>query len=145
MKKFLLLFLAMVLLVACSDQDDENNVTSDPDEQEKSSETTQGENSSVKFSNIDIKTPEEQIVVKGKAAAANDVFYFKLMYGDKVVVDESKVELDTNASGWGSFELKMDIPKNEATEEQIPVLTFYVKDASGKMINPNYIPVDLGK
>ncbi|WP_188455277.1 hypothetical protein [Virgibacillus oceani] len=144
MKKFLVVFFAM-LLVACGNQDNEDNTNSEQKSQESSTETPSDENVSVKFRNLDITTPEKQIAVKGQAAATNDVFYFKLLYGEEVAVDESEVKLDTNASGWGSFELKIDIPKNDQTKDQIPVLTFYVKDESGKMVNPNYVPVDLAQ
>ncbi|WP_106498042.1 lipoprotein [Lentibacillus sp. Marseille-P4043] len=141
MKKYVFLFVATFLLAGCSGQDEQETKPEPKADNEVT--TTDEEAVSVQFNNIDITTPDGKILVKGNATASNDVFYFTLKYGEEVVVDETKVKLDTDESGWGTFELEIEQPKDAETKEEIPLFTFYVKNEAGEMVNPNYIPVDV--
>ncbi|GGB39764.1 hypothetical protein F3157_07195 [Virgibacillus dakarensis] len=141
MKKLLLLASIIFLLAGCSGQDNPGQ----KENQNQDKPVADKEKVSVQLNNIDIKTPDGKIIVKGNANATNDEFFFTLKYGDTVVVEERKIELDTDKSGWGSFELAIDQPDDGKTAKQIPVFTFYSKNNEGEIVNPNYVPVDVGK
>lgn len=142
MKKILLLFVVMLLLAGCGSKDEQTTETEPKADDVPSAGV---EDASVQFNNIDITTPDGKIVVKAKAKATNDAFFYTLEYGDQVVVDETKVQLDTDKDGWGSFDLEIDQPADKQTKEQIPIFTFYVKNKAGEMVNPNYVPVDVAE
>jgi hypothetical protein len=142
MKKMLLLLFAVMLLAGCGSKDEQ------PTETEQNTDdapSTDVEGAAVQFNNIDITTPNGKIVVKAEAKAVNDEFFYVLKYGDQVVVDETKVQLDPDKNGWGNFNLEVDQPTDKQTKEQIPVFTFYVKNKAGEMVSPNYVPVDVAQ
>ncbi|MEN1970349.1 hypothetical protein WMZ97_20030 [Lentibacillus sp. N15] len=146
MKKFLFFIAVIVLLAGCSSQDKQDeDVANDSKSTKEQAASVDKETASLNLTELDIQTPDGKIKVKGKASTTNDEFFYVLKYGDDVIINETKVTLDPDDTGWGAFDLDLDQPENEVSSDEVPIFTFYVKDKAGKRINPNYVPVDINE
>src|SRR5690625_7239019 len=81
-RRFFLLFFVVILLAACgADSDNENNNNGE----EKESTT---------FRNIDIVTEDDDVKITGEMNSWDGNFYYHLLSGEEVIMDEEEVETE---------------------------------------------------
>lgn len=134
--KYFLVIISLFVVVGCSgDQKPE----SPPETNGEESETSE---SSISFGILDVVTKGDVVHVTGEARTTEESFYYILEYGESLVVEETEVALNDEEGDWRTFSFEVSIKDKGLTEEETPFLTLYVKDGE-KVVNPNYIPVDL--
>ncbi|MFD1037690.1 hypothetical protein ACFQ3N_04570 [Virgibacillus byunsanensis] len=143
--KYVWIALTATLLIGCSEDNTEQEEVQQDQEENNAAETEpeSTDDSAVEFRNVDVKVENNEVQLTGEGKSDTDVAYFKLDQGESQIVEETEVELDPNEQGWGQFEITVQLSDEVASTEEVPVIMLYGKNASGEVINPNYIPVDL--
>ncbi|MFS0671979.1 hypothetical protein AB1K81_02150 [Ornithinibacillus sp. 179-J 7C1 HS] len=129
MKKVFII-VGLLLLAACG------NEKGEPKEQVSEVDTDVFAN----FRNVDIQVERNQAIITGEVNASNNEFYYKAEQGVKSVKKEERVSVDGQ---WGAFELVVGITEEITSSDEVVIVTMYTKTEDGKIINPNYIPLDL--
>ena len=139
MKK-IIVTIVLVVLVGC------NQSANDPKENNDSTENNNNEevksDVSVSFSEVEVIARDKSLSVTGEVQTNADEFYYTLEQGDKVIIEETAIEVDDSDSEWEAFEINDDSLEIDEENEETPFLKFYVKDQD-RIINPNYVPIDL--
>jgi|SRR5690625_4488173 len=139
MKK-IIVTIVLVVLVGC------NQSANDPKENNDSTENNNNEevksDVSVSFSEVEVIARDKSLSVTGEVQTNADEFYYTLEQGDKVIIEETAIEVDDSDSEWEAFEINDDSLEIDEENEEAPFLKFYVKDQD-RIINPNYVPIDL--
>ncbi|MHA6251675.1 hypothetical protein [Oceanobacillus sp. CAU 1775] len=125
-----MLVLFTFLLVACGD-------TNEVDVQDEVEST-------VSFRSMDIQVEDNTFTLVGEVNTDEDEFYYEIKQGEEVITEETAVEVVKEESRWVSFEISEEIPEDAFDGEDAPIITLYGKNESGEVVNPNYIPVDIG-
>lgn len=135
--RYLLMIVSLFIIVGCSqDQEPENNLNSNLENEHVASDKN------ISFGILDVITQDGKIEVTGEARSTEDSFYYILEYGEELIKEEVEIDLNDEDEDWRTFSFEIDIKDEGLTDEEVPLLTLYVKD-DGEVINPNYIPVDL--
>lgn len=137
MKQLVIMLLCTFILVACSNEEDTNKEPNNDDSQQSE------ESASVEFRNIDVKIGKNTIQVNGEAKATDETIYFKFEQGETVLANETAINLEKNEKGWGSFNIEVELSPKVSKTKKIPLITLYDKNKDGKVINQNYIPINL--
>ena len=137
MGKYIVTILAAILLMGCgSDQE--------PDHQDEQTETGETEErASVSFKDIDVKVEGDHMYLTGDAKTSEDEIFYELTQGEDVLKEETSINLEEGHLNWSSFEIKTKLPKDVAANEETPIVMLYVKGNNDKVVNPNYVPVDV--
>lgn len=135
--KYFLMFVGLFLIVGCSSGENVEIDTND----DHTNEATQSD-VTVKFAGIDIVYRRNAIHISGDVQTTEDYFYYILDNDGEVLIEETKIKVDDPGGEWSTFAFEVDIEDQDLTNEDVPFLTFYGKDGE-RMINPNYVPVDL--
>lgn len=130
MKKIIVVIGFLILLTACGDEE--------PQKETSVSQTSP--DAYAKFQNIDIQTEQNQARIAGDANASGNQFYYQVEQGEKILMREEIVEVD---SDWSSFEIIVRITQEMKESEDVVIVKMYNKDDEGRMVNPNYVPLDL--
>ncbi|WP_339215905.1 hypothetical protein [Ornithinibacillus sp. FSL M8-0202] len=130
MKKAFMIISTVFILSACGNQPDK---ASDP-----ITETT--DDVYANFQNVDIQIENNQAIISGNVNASNDEFYFQVEQEDHILKEEEKVTVDGE---WSDFSFRIDITDEMKELEEVVIVKMYTKGEDGKIINPNYIPLDL--
>ncbi|WP_412975002.1 hypothetical protein [Ornithinibacillus sp. 179-J 7C1 HS] len=130
MLKKVFIIVGLLLLAACG------NEKGEPKEQVSEVDTDVFAN----FRNVDIQVERNQAIITGEVNASNNEFYYKAEQGVKSVKKEERVSVDGQ---WGAFELVVGITEEITSSDEVVIVTMYTKTEDGKIINPNYIPLDL--
>lgn len=128
--KKVFIIVGLLLLAACG------NEKGEPKEQVSEVDTDVFAN----FRNVDIQVERNQAIITGEVNASNNEFYYKAEQGVKSVKKEERVSVDGQ---WGAFELVVGITEEITSSDEVVIVTMYTKTEDGKIINPNYIPLDL--
>ncbi|PAV29224.1 hypothetical protein CIL05_12570 [Virgibacillus profundi] len=129
--KYIILLLTAIMLIGCAES------------QEPNTETETQESATVNFRNIDVQIEANQINLAGEANTEEDEIFYTVDHGEQMIVEETNIQLDEGTHGWSSFELEITLPEKSADKIEAPIVTLYGKNKAGKVMNPNYIPVDL--
>lgn len=130
--KFSLLLLPFLLLFACGEDDEVTEMN-----QKQSEEET-----FVVFRNLDIQTEKNSFVLTGEVNAMENVFYYSIEQGEETLVEEQPFEVDD--SEWAAFEITEELPEQVLEGEDPPIINMYGKTTDNEIVNPNYIPIDVG-
>ncbi|MEN2466781.1 hypothetical protein [Ornithinibacillus sp. JPR2-1] len=130
MKKAFMIISTVFILSACGNQSDK---ASDP-----ITETTHDVYAN--FQNVDIQIENNQAIITGNVNASNDEFYFQVEQEDHILKEEEKVTVDGE---WSDFSFRIDITDEMKELDEVVIVKMYTKGEDGKIINPNYIPLDL--
>ncbi|OZU87977.1 hypothetical protein CIL03_14845 [Virgibacillus indicus] len=130
--KYLIMIVTALMLVACSESAEDEMINNDTEESD-----------SVSFRNVDVKTDDNQVHLTGQVSAAEGEFYYTAEQGEEKLIEENHVEVEEGTHGWSEFSLEITLPDGTAEKEEAPVVTLYGKNKTGKVINPNYVPIDL--
>ncbi|GAB3060272.1 lipoprotein [Virgibacillus ainsalahensis] len=136
MKYIIIVLTAAVVLAGCNSQGETDNGADTANEAEESP--------SVSLRNIEVVVENDQIQVTAEANAAENEIYYTLEQGETLLVEEEIINLDGGHYGWSDFQLEVELPEEVEKTEDAPIIKMYGKDDNGELINPNYIPVDLG-
>jgi hypothetical protein len=128
------LFVAM-LLVACGN---EQTKRTDIDGE-------QTDAVSVLFRDIDVKMKGNQLHLSGEAKSTENEIYYELTQGEEVLQQETAIPLNEGHLGWSEFDIELMLPKDAVEMEDTPIVMLYVKGNNSKVVNPNYIPVDINR
>lgn len=122
------------MLVACGNEDT------------KSDNVLTEDRASVSFQNIDVNVDSREFVLTGEVSGVVNEFFYVIDQGEERLLDEKSIPLDATSGDWGAFEINETIPESDSAvdSEDPPIITLYGKDNNNEMVNPNYIPVDLG-
>src|SRR5699024_12732220 len=94
------------------------------------------------FRGIDASVKGGVIHLSGQAKVTDDEFFYMVQYGDQSIVEESKVTLDETDDGWGEFHIEESTKDVETKDDEEPIAILYAKNAEGKKVNPNHIPIN---
>ncbi|MEC5423636.1 hypothetical protein QGM71_09045 [Virgibacillus sp. C22-A2] len=148
MKHNILLLLMVLLLSACTNNQNETETETETDsaseantESEESAEAE--ETASVNFRNVEVNVDGNQVIMTGEANATEGAIYYTLELEEDLLIEEEKVTLEEGSSVWSTFEIKMTLPVEASESADTFIATLYGKNNNGKVVNPNYIPVDL--
>lgn len=139
MMKRLFILMGLFFIVGCSNgetQEVEQNVAIDDVNEVPQSDVA------VRFAGIDVVTKRQSIHIEGDVQSKESHFYYTLEDEGEVLVEETMVEVEQPGEEWSTFTLEIDIEEMGLINQDVPLLTFYGKDDE-KIINPNYVPVDL--
>jgi len=129
--KYFMIIVAALVLTACGNE-----------EAEKTESNTQTESDvTIMFQNMDLKSQDNTFTLTGEAAATDGELFYVIDQGKERLIEEKRVTLE-KAGEWTSFEIKETLPESSMEGQDPPIITLYGKDATNKMVNPNYIPVD---
>ncbi|WP_085992757.1 hypothetical protein [Oceanobacillus senegalensis] len=121
MKYFLLICCMAILLVGCNNVDEEA--------------------ATFELRNVDVNVDNKKVHVTAEANVSGSEIYYRMEQGEEVLKEEQKVEVDKDT--WVDIEIKSIITERVGKSEEPPVIVIYSKDGKGKMLNPNYIPIDI--
>ncbi len=121
------------MLVACGNE--ENRVM----------DSNQENIASVKFQNMDLKVVGDEFVLSGEVSTADDEVFYVIEQGEERLQEEKSIKLDATTGDWIAFELNETIPETTENSESPLIVMLYGKDNNNEVVNPNYIPIDLGK
>ncbi|MFC4024488.1 hypothetical protein ACFOUV_11845 [Oceanobacillus longus] len=133
--KYFMILASVFMLVACGNEDNSST---------KSDNVLTEDGASVRFQNIDVKVDSYEFVLTGEASGIVNEFFYVIDQGEERLLDEKSIPLDASTGDWGAFEINETIPESAVVSEDPPIITLYGKDNNNEMVNPNYIPVDLG-
>lgn len=133
MRKIIVFLLTVLLLAACGSEQEARS-----DHKEEHTDTA-----SVMFRGIDVKVEGNQMHLIGEAKASGNELYYELSQGKKILQKETMIALDEEHLGWSEFDIASALPDNVADEADTPIVMLYVKGDNGRIVNPNYIPVDV--
>ncbi|MBS3680481.1 hypothetical protein KGF86_09665 [Ornithinibacillus massiliensis] len=130
MKKAFMIISTVFILSSCGNQPDK---ASDP-----ITETTHEVYAN--FQNVDIQIENNQAIITGNVNASNDEFYFQVEQEDHILKEEEKVTVDGE---WSDFSFRIEIIDEMKEQDEVVIVKMYTKGEDGKIVNPNYIPLDL--
>lgn len=135
--RVLLIVMSLFLLSACNGGN-ENEI----EQQEESNDSVKSD-LSISFNEPDVTYVNDMLIVKGEARTTEANFYYTLLDDETVLIEETEIEFkDKNVDEWRQFEIEGQLKEGVIEEGELPILKMYVKD-NGKIVNPNFIPIDL--
>ncbi|WP_249870136.1 hypothetical protein [Oceanobacillus saliphilus] len=142
MKYMMMIVVLLFMLAACGDNDRNNNSPAVDNNDNVGTENA----ASVMFQNIDVKVEGAEFLLTGEASTTTDQFFYVIDQGDDVLMEEKNIPLNEVApGGWVKFEINEKLPVIIEGKEDTPIITLYGKDENNQMVNPNYIPIDIGE
>jgi len=139
MKK-IIVTIVLVVLVGCNQSANDPKENNDSTENDNNKEVKS--DVSISFSEVEVIARDKNLSVTGEVQTNADEFYYTLEQGDKVIIEETAIEVDDSDSEWEDFEINDNSLEIDEENEEAPFLKFYVKDQD-RIINPNYVPIDL--
>lgn len=130
MKKAFIIISTVFILSACGNQPDKDS--------DSIAETTHDVYAN--FQNVDIQIENNLAIITGNVNASNDEFYFQVEQEEQILKEEEKV---TVAGEWSEFTFRIDITDEMKQQEELVIVKMYTKGEDGRIVNPNYIPLDL--
>ncbi|HLR79375.1 MAG TPA: hypothetical protein VK119_02180 [Bacillota bacterium] len=140
MKKYMVIFLLATIVIGCTTEEEPSPNQTDESNLENHSETE--DQTAASFRGIDASVKGGVIHLSGQAKVTDDEFFYMVQYGDQSIVEESKVTLDETDDGWGEFHIEESIKDVERKDDEEPIAILYAKNAEGKKVNPNHIPIN---
>ncbi|TQS75836.1 hypothetical protein DX933_06095 [Ornithinibacillus gellani] len=139
MKKYLsILFISLLIIAGCNGQKSEEAKPKNTNEN-KAADTDQ---STAAFQNIEVVHQGEGVIFTGEAKATNQAIYYKIVQGEKTVLEEKQLKLK-EADEWESVEWTVEVTDEMKDNPETPIIHLYGKNKQGEPVNPNYVPVDL--
>ncbi len=145
MRKYMILSgLLLLLITGCSNKEadvkkDSNKLSIE--DQEKAQEQAH-QKAIVEFRDIDVVKVDTLVKLTGEATAENGEFFYQIEQDGVIIQEEKQIPLDKDGQAWQDFNIETDIAGFKNKEDPL-IMMFYGKDAKGKKMGQNYIPVNL--
>ncbi|WP_156288843.1 hypothetical protein [Oceanobacillus salinisoli] len=132
--KYIILLLMSMILVGCNNEEAANGESNETEET----------SASIEIRNVDVQVEELQVILMAEAKTSSNEIFYRLEQGEELLQEERQMSFNGEKE-WNAFELEVTLPEEVSAEENPPIIVIYGKNENGDMINPNYIPVAIGK
>src|SRR5699024_11014919 len=106
MKK-IIVTIVLVVLVGCKQSENDTKENNDSTENNNNEEVKS--DVSVSFSEVEVIARDKSLSVTGEVQTNADEFYYTLEQGDKVIIEETEIEVDDSDSEWDTLEYNDDL------------------------------------